>query len=301
MKKRLPPLKWLLSFEVSARHLNFTQAAVELNLTQAAISQQVKALETHIGVALFKRLPRGLELTDAARAYLPIVHDSIERLTVATDEIFGQGRNRLLKVRVNLVFFTHWLAPRLNSFRQLYPEVGLSFSSHIWVVDQDKSGDMDIRYGHGTWTDLKSDRLTWDELIPVCSPGLLKDEVLSDPLAILKKYSLLHVIGYEEGWGHWLSKTGFSGVDISKGLQFDTLISALEMAVHGHGIALGRTSLVSGMLESGQLIAPFEQGVATDEAFYLTSPTHQYHPHADIFRSWLIGEAQSVREAQSGE
>ena len=86
MSKRLPPLNWLRAFEVSAKHLNFTQAASELNLTQSAISQQVKGLEAQLGVLLFKRLPRGLELTDAGKSYIPIVREAINRLIVTTDE-----------------------------------------------------------------------------------------------------------------------------------------------------------------------------------------------------------------------
>ena len=105
MKKRLPPLNWLRSFEAAARHLNFTQAATELHMTQAALSQQIKGLESRLGCALFKRLPRSLSLTDSGRAYIPGVREAIENLAVITDEVFGKERSRTLSVRVNLVFF----------------------------------------------------------------------------------------------------------------------------------------------------------------------------------------------------
>ncbi len=107
MKKRLPPLNWLRAFEASARHLNFTQAAAELHMTQAAISQQIKGLEAQLGTSLFKRLPRGLKLTDAGQSYIPGVRESIERLAMITDEVFGKERSRTLTVKVNLVFLTH--------------------------------------------------------------------------------------------------------------------------------------------------------------------------------------------------
>ena len=125
MKQSLPPLNWLRAFESAARHLNFTHAAEELSLTQAAVSQQVKGLEMKLGAALFKRLPRGLELSEAGQAYLPAVHEAIERLAAATDEIFGQGHRKVLTVRVNLVFFIHWLAIRLPDFRRLHPDINL--------------------------------------------------------------------------------------------------------------------------------------------------------------------------------
>ncbi|WP_165661528.1 transcriptional regulator GcvA [Oceanimonas sp. MB9] len=292
MKKRLPPLNWLRSFEAAARHLSFTHAASELNLTQAAVSQQVKGLESQLGTSLFKRLPRGLELTDAGLAYLPAIHEAIQRLSVATDEIFGQGRTHQLTLRVNLVFLTSWLAPRLARFRARHPEIGLRFTSNIWVGETDKEADMEIRYGKGTWPGLTSDRLTQDELFPVCSPSLVEGASSLASLEALARYPLLHVIGYEEGWGYWLNQTGHGHVDTPNGLQFDTLISAMEMAAQGLGFALGRSSLVEGMIASGRLIAPFSQKVKTSEAFHLVYPMDQYiHPHAEIFRSWILEEA----------
>lgn len=294
MKKRLPPLNWLRSFEASARHLNFTQAAHELNLTQAAISQQVKGLESQLGAPLFKRLPRGLALTDAGLAYMPAVHESIGRLAAATDELFGKGQSRQLTIRVNLVFFTTWLAPRLHRFYQKHPDIQVRFSSNIWRDDNDKDTDLDIRYGHGVWPGLKADRLSWDELFPVCSPEIIKDVSLPAPIDILAENTLLHVIGYEEGWGYWLDQTGAYYSDTSSGIQFDTLISALEMAVLGQGFALGRTSLVADMIASGKLVAPFEEKVETSEAFFLTSPISQYlNPSAEAFSQWVLAESQA--------
>lgn len=294
MKKRLPPLNWLRAFDASARHLNFTQAAAELSLTQAAISQQVKGLESQLGVTLFKRLPRGLELTEAGQAYIPVIHESIERMAAATDELFGQGRKRPITVRANLVFFTTWLAPRLGRFRAAHPEVGLQFSSNIWRDERGTEADMEIRYGKGNWAGLRSVQLTHDELVPVCSPVLLNGSRPPATPNDMDVDNLLHVIGYEEGWGYWLSKTGFQHIDASRGMQFDTLISALEMAVHGHGLALGRTSLVTHMLNDGRLVAPFDQSIPASEAFHLTCSTNRYlSSHAQAFWEWLAAEAQA--------
>lgn len=256
----------------------------------------MKGLETQLGTPLFKRLPRGLELTDAGAAYLPAVHESVERLSIATEEVFGQGRTQLLTVRVNMVFFMNWLAPRLHRFRQLHPEINLRFTSNVWVDESEKAtqADMEIRYGKGRWRMLRSDRLSHDELIPVCSPAYLDAEKALQSPDDLVHHTLLHVIGYEEGWGHWLKQTGFEHLQVSQGFQLDTLVTALEMASLGEGIALGRTSLVADMLASGKLVAPFEQRVATEEAFHLVYPPQQLaHPHADAFRTWLLNEIES--------
>lgn len=293
MKKRLPPLNWLRSFEASARHLSFTQAANELNLTQAAISQQVKGLESQLGVTLFKRLPRGLELTSAGLSYMPVVHESVERLAVATDELFGKGQKRQLTIRVNLVFFTNWLAPRLAEFREQYPDVVLRFTSNIWIDEKKREDDMEIRYGQGVWPGLMADRLTWDQLCPVCSPSLIAGNELPLSPEVLNQHTLLHVLGYEEGWGYWLNQAGFGNMDSSQGIQFDTLITALEMANEGQGFALGRTSLVKGLIEQGKLIAPFDHLSDASDAFYLVRPINQFvHPDVDVFRAWLIDRAR---------
>ncbi|MDE1182587.1 transcriptional regulator GcvA [Paraburkholderia sp.] len=297
--KQLPPLNWLRAFESSARHLNFTHAATELNLTQAAVSQQVKGLEAQLGAALFKRLPRGIELTEAGLAYLPVVHQAIERLAAATAEIFGQGHKRLLTVRVSLVFYTQWLATRLPEFRRRHPDVNLRITSNIWGGDSsvtDSEADLEIRYGHGEWSGLRVERLTWDTLLPVCSPTLpLSDAPLSSPRD-LAHYELLHVLGYEEGWGYWLKKAGAPKVDSSKGMQFDTLISALKAAELGQGVALARSSLVEHMLEGGQLIAPLLPHLPTQEAFHLVYEPHSLvNPQCAAFVVWLTEIAQEQR------
>jgi LysR family glycine cleavage system transcriptional activator len=295
MKQSLPPLNWLRAFESAARHLNFTHAAEELSLTQAAVSQQVKGLEMKLGAALFKRLPRGLELSEAGQAYLPAVHEAIERLAAATDEIFGQGHRKVLTVRVNLVFFIHWLARRLPEFRERHPEINLHITSNIWVGDTDVEADLEIRHGQGKWAGLKADRLTWDALVPVCSPSLATELKPLNTPEDLARHELLHVLGYEEGWGYWLKKAGAGRVDSSQGLQFDTLISALRMAELGQGVALARSSLVEHMLAQGALIAPFEQRFTTQEAFYLVySPLATANPQALAFITWLVSQAQAA-------
>lgn len=298
MKKRLPPLNWLRAFEASARLLNFTHAAQELNLTQAAISQQLKALESQLGAALFKRLPRGLELTEAGMSYFPVVREAVERLAAATDEIFGQGHRSALIVRTSLVFFTHWLAMRLPKFRELHPQVNLRIASNIWVDDSESDADLEIRYGQGRWPGMKAERLTWDTLVPVCSPSLpTAEKPLQRPLD-LARHELLHVLGYEEGWGYWLKKNRSDSVDSSQGLQFDTLISALEVAELGQGVALARSSLVHHLLESGRLIAPFASPVTTKEAFYLVYAPHSLvNPDAAAFAEWLNAEVATFRDA----
>lgn len=300
MKKRLPPLNWIRAFEASARHLSFTHAANELNLTQAAISQQVKGLESQLDCLLFRRLPRGLELTDAGAAYLPAVHDSVERLSVATEEIFGQGRTGLLTIKINMVFFMKWLAPKIKDFKALHPEINLRLTSNIWVNEAERENnldsDLEIRYGKGQWKGMTCDRLTWDKLFPVCSPEYLNAHPMDDNSFEPSEHTLLHVMGYEEGWGYYLKKANFNEAKMDKGFHMDTLVSALELAVLGDGIALGRTSLVDSAIGSGQLVKPFTTELETDEAFYLVCPnSHVKHHQVEVFRQWLLTQIEASK------
>jgi len=293
MNKGLPPLNWIRAFEASARHLSFTHAATELNLTQAAVSNQIKGLENQLGCVLFIRLARGLELTNAGQAYLPAVQESVERLKAATQEIFGQGRNKQLTVNINLSFLTAWLAPKISRFVAQHPDINLRMTTSIWdsFIDDSADNDLEIRYGHGEWKGKQVDRLTWDELVPVCSPGYLK---ASAPLTTpddIANHTLLHVYGYEEGWGYWLSQTEHRPIEINQNFQFDNLATTLEMAANGVGLALGRTHLVDEMVKSGKLVIPLEQKVATEEAFYLVYTRSKLNcPQAVAFRNWLLEE-----------
>jgi len=125
----------------------------------------------------------------------------------------------------------------------------------------------------------------------VCSPDYLKN---SPPLATpadITNHTLLHVYGYEEGWGYWLSQIEHDPIEINQHFQFDALATALKMAVHGVGLALGRTDLIDEMLKSGQLVMPLGEKVATEEAFYLVYASSKLnHPQAAAFRNWLLEE-----------
>ncbi|CAH0172980.1 LysR family glycine cleavage system transcriptional activator [Pseudomonas frederiksbergensis] len=293
-QKSLPPLNWLRAFEVSARCLNFTHAAEELHLTQGAVSQQIRQLESHLGVALFKRLPRGLGLTEEGQSYLPVVQDAISRLAVGTNEIFGQRNRRHLKVRGSLSFLHYWLAPRLADFCREYPQIDIRYISNIWVKEPDGEDDLEIRWGCGEWSGLHAQRLTWDILQPVCSPKLMASSPIHEPRDLMN-HSLLHVLGYEEGWGYWLKRVGADDVDYSRGLQFDTLISTIRMAELGQGVALARSSVVEDLLKSGQLVAPFNHRIEASESFYLVHEQNEVlSPDAAHFSTWLVAQAHRL-------
>ena len=292
MARRLPPLNALRAFEAAARRLSFTRAADELNVSQAAVSQQIKRLEERLGEPLFRRHPRGLALTDAGQAYLPSVRTAFDRLERATEQLFGG--DGILAVRVGTSLAVLWLVPRLSIFQAAHPgtEVHLVTAKNPDEFTGD-GVDMEIRYGRGTWPGLASDRLFGEEIFPVCHPRVLEGSLLLRHPAALVDQPLLHVVGYEEDWHMWLRAAGVEGIDPTRGLQFDTSVTALQAARDGLGIALGRTPLVAGDLADGRLVAPFDLTVPVDRAYHLVyRQSAAQRPRVTAFRQWLLAEAE---------
>lgn len=299
MNLDLPPLTWLRAFEAAARTLSFTHAASELHVTQAAVSKHVKSLEHHLRQPLFIRRPRGLELTKSGAAYLPKVQDAMQRLVLGTQEVFGQRRTSALTVRCAVSFAVSWLTPRLPDFLDRHPGKTVRLLSSVWNDAFDMQDfDLDIQYGIGHWPGFNSHRLTWETITPLCAPHLPTRTGLTNP-DDLRRYRLLHVLGYHEGWGIWLKAAGAHRVDAGSGMQLDTSLTAFELAAHGGGIALGRKSLARHALKSGRLVAPFNLAVPIDEAFYLIKPAgSSTHPDTDVFVDWLLSEAHEINKSQ---
>lgn len=297
----LPPLNWLRAFEAAARHLSFTNAALELHLTQAAISKQVKLLELQLRQQLFVRLPRSLALTKTGEAYLPKVRDAFERLDTGTQEVFGRKRGSVVTIRCAVSFSVNWLAPRLPAFMAKYPKVKIRLISSVWGDNDDTNRfDIDIQYGTGAWNNLTCHRLTHETLRPLCAPSLLQGRNPLQVPADLKKHNLLHVIGYQEGWATWFNAAGIADVDPGGGLQCDTSLAAFEVAAHGGGVALGRSSLTEGVLASGRLVTPFDLAVPIEEAFYLITPAQGLlQPDAKLFVDWLVSLVSSPDQSLS--
>ena len=298
MSRKMPNLTWLRAFEASARHLSFTNAAAELHLTQAAVSKQVKLLEQFFGELLFERRARSLVITKVGEAYLPKVRDGFSRLEAGTTEVFGHRLAEVLTVRAAIGFSVGWIAQRLSGYTQAHPDRPLRLVSSVWNENPEQAMvDFDIRYGSGQWPGVVSDRLTWEVLEPLCAPSLLDSDLPLNSPDDLRHHCLLHVMGYEEGWATWIGANGVSDISAGQGLQFDTSIMAMEFAANGGGIALGRSSMATQMLNSGRLVRPFSTPMPIEEAFYLTSPAGgRPHPGAAEFRAWLLAEAEADPE-----
>ena len=295
MVRHLPPLNALRAFEAAARHLSFTRAAEELHVTPAAVSHQVKALEDQLGIRLFRRLVRGLVLTDAGRAYLPGLTEGLDALARATDTLRETGLKGLLTVSALPSLATRWLVPRLAGFGRLYPDIDVAVRADHHVVDfTSEDVDCAIRHGRGRYPGLRTDLLMTEEIFPVCSPKLLEGPRPLRRMEDLRHHTLLHdavALPHEPWltWAAWLRAAELTGVNPNRGPSFSDSNMLLQAAVAGQGVALGRTALTIDDLRAGRLVRPLPVSRPADCANYLVAPEATAdQPKIAAFRAWLI-------------
>lgn len=297
MARRLPPLNALRAFEAAARHLSFTKAAEELFVTQAAISHQIKALEEMLGVRLFRRYNRRLELTQAGRSYLPPLCDAFDMMAVATSQIRPAEESGQLKISTLQSFATKWLIPRLTRFREIHPDIDPMISTSHRLVDVEaEEFDVAIRDGHGAYPRLHVVPLMGDRAFPVCSPSLLKGPHALRAPTDLRHHVLLHDLlvsreGEGPNWRNWLKHAQVAGVDAEKGPGYNDTAMALQAAMAGQGVALARQSLVVDDLAAGLLICPFGPEMPTRSSWYFVcAPSSTEQPKVRAFLRWLLDE-----------
>ncbi|NKC12202.1 MAG: transcriptional regulator GcvA [Gammaproteobacteria bacterium] len=290
--RRLPPLNWLRAFEATARHLSFTRAAEELHVTQAAISQQVKSLESWFDLPLFRRARRRLFLTESGQTLTPRIREALDLMAQGVQEVEAFAQEGVLTLRVSSSFAPQWLVPRLGRFYARHPDLDLRFTTVDKAVDFARDDvDAEIRFGAGQWSDVETHLIIHDRIFPVCAPSLLEgDAPLREP-ADLVRHRLLHVIGTQE-WKAWGQAVNLPWLPGRRAHVFDHAVLALQAAINGVGVALGRTSLVQSELESGRLVAPFEVALDTPDGYWLLYPRGRAE-RADMMalRDWLLEEA----------
>jgi LysR family glycine cleavage system transcriptional activator len=287
----LPSLNGLRAFEAAARHLSFTRAAAELNVTQTAISHQIHRLEEQLGIPLFVRRNRGLVLTREAQAYLPSVRNAFEDLRRATARLRRPDREGLLTVSTTASLAAKWLVTRVAAFQDANPgiEVRITTSPHLVDFEREEV-DMAVRYGRGNWPGLRANWLMAEDIFPVCSPSLPKgDKPLRCP-EDLANHTLLHATVSREDWQLWLTAAGLPvSLAARRGLSFDQSFMAIQAAVEGLGIALGRTRFVEADIAAGRLVVPFDVVLPADAGFYIVAPEATADaPRIALFRNWLI-------------
>ncbi len=290
----LPTLTWLRAFEAAARSASFSAAAVELSLTSGAISYQIRALERHLGFALFERLPRGVRLTPMGVAYLPPVRKAFEELADSTVGLFGSKDRAQITVHAPVSLAALWLAPRLPSFMAENPSVDVRLASVIWDnAAPDEATDLEIRYGAGHWHGYRSERLMNQGIIAVCSPALLRETLAAADRTALVTRRLIHIMGHEDQWLKVCQGLGLADVRPNHGPIVDTTVAALELAASGAGCALTRRIFVDSYLKTGRLTLAFDSEFADENSYFVVTPERprRIGREVQLFRDWLVAMA----------
>ena len=301
MSRRLPPLNALRAFEAAARHLSFLKAAEELNVTAGAVSQQIKTLEDHLSLKLFRRQARGVLLTDAGQRYGKRIGELLDQIAAATRDLGRQSGGAVLTVTTMPSFAARWLIPRLGAFGRLHPELAVrTLADDKLATFLDDDVDVAIRFGAGNYVGLTADFLFREEVFPVCSPRLLEGDMPPRRLEDLAHHTLLHDEPHpglhELEWSAWLAKRGIRNIDAHQGPRFTYTHMSLTAAAMGQGLALGTSVLCADDLESGRLVRPFPDKIVAAFAYYLVFPPMALdRPRVVAFRDWMLEAASAFR------
>ncbi|MHC8508199.1 MAG: transcriptional regulator GcvA [Rhodospirillales bacterium] len=292
MPRRLPPLTALRAFEAAARLLSFTRAADELHVTQAAVSHQVKALEDHLGTALFRRVHRGLLLTDAGQTLLPHMTEALDIISAAVESLNRRRRTHQINITTLDSLTASWLMPRLVRFRMNHPGIDINISTYDGLTDLQAEGfDLGIRYGDGAWRRVDARPLMTEEIFPVCAPKLLENSPALKAPSDLRRFTLLHDEG-TEGWKAWLNAAGVNDIDVAHGLTFTHSNLVFQAAREGAGIALGRSVLVQDDLDAGRLARPLAFATPARRAYWMVTPKGvETRKDVRTLMDWLAAEA----------
>ncbi|WP_207883301.1 transcriptional regulator GcvA [Pseudomonas sp. 30_B] len=300
MSRPFPGIRSLRTFEAAGRHLNFTRAAEEVGLTPAAVSHQIKELEDQLGLTLFTRTSRSIQLTPGGALLLEAAAESLDLLRRATVRARRLSRSaEQLRVSLTARFATHWLLPRLPAFRALHPGLKLSFDVSDELRDFAVDDiDLAIRFGSGHYPGLRAERLFDTLIVPVCCPSLLTEgPSLREPRDLLA-HTLCFVDCETEGapwpdWARWMTTAGVEDFDASNCVAFDDTSHVVQAVLEGGAVGLADRALVSRELEQGLLVQPFELGVPVAEnyAYNLVYPQASADdPRVIAFRDWILGE-----------
>lgn len=287
---RLPSLNSLRIFEAAARHLSFTVAATELHVTQAAVSRQVRELESHLGLPLFVRLHRRVELTENGRKLASELASSFAAIARSVDEVRGQKRQSL-RLSVEPAFAARWLMPRLSRFISQHSDVDLDIESSPLLREVGRETDLAIRHMDGPPRRMQANTLLLAEITcyPVAAPTLLgKGKALRRP-ADLARFLLLHE---DDGryWQRWLQVAEAGDLGPAQRVRLNDVALVIQGAVDGQGVALGDDLLAGDDLRAGRLVKMFDIELRAG-AYWLLGPAAEQRTAAQrAFIDWLRRE-----------
>lgn len=288
---RSAPLNALHAFECAARLSSYTLAAGELHVTHSAISQQIRTLESMLGVSLFERRGRQMALTMEGGLLYRRIQPALHQISRAMSEVGVLKRPPSIVATTLQSFASRWLLPRLGKFQKRQPHVALHLQASSDVKDLARGhADVAIRYGRGTWKGCDAEPLLQEWVFPVCSPGFNKGRLPASPAA-LKRYRILRDDCQLE-WTAWARQVGIGTAEFLHETTYSDSNLMLGAAIAGQGIAIGRSALVAADLEAGRLVRLFDAIVPAPHSYYLVTAEGRGKPaHLQAFEQWLKEEA----------
>lgn len=294
MSQRLPSLNVLNVFDAAARHLSFKQAADELCISPPAVSHQVRVLEEQLGVLLFKRLNRALELTPDGKTYHLEIHEALQKLHAATNRLLKKQPDTAFRIS-SIPFLTNsLLVPNIQKFRENHPELRINIQSQTQRVDFGLGEvDVAIRHKRGEEAELHYEELSTIYISPVCTPDYLETHnTLTNKE--LKDHCLIRLSVDQHAWPFWL-KTWNQGLEPENELSLDNYQAILDAVKQGMGVAMGYRPFLNPLLKTGELVSPYPDQVSEYNRIYLVYPQKQVNnPNIESFQRWLKSLFQTL-------
>jgi DNA-binding transcriptional LysR family regulator len=298
MRRKIPGTELLIAFETAARHQSFTRAAEELVLTQSAVCRQISSLESQLGVQLFNRIKKRVTLSEAGQLYAKQVRENLKRIEHDTLSVMAhRGAGGVLELAVIPTFATRWLIPRLTSFHAAHPGITLDLTTRAEpFLFTDTPFDAAIHYGDPVWPGAVTEYLFGEDMVPVCSPSLLKGRQHLEP-AELEKLPLLHQSARPDAWRDWFEFSGLSNFNAMGGPRYELFSMLVAAAKAGLGVALMPRFFVLSELAAGDLVMPCPRILRSQRNYYLVYPENRVGSTSlQLFSQWLHEQANIFRE-----
>jgi len=290
--QRLPPLRAIEAFVLVAELSSFTRAARELSITKSAISRRIQSLEADLGLNLFSRSNKAVELTPDGAAYYKLTGPAFDALRAAGAQLERTRKAATLRVALPQSFASSWLMPRITSFYERYPDIDLQLDSLGYFSLLENDGvDVLLQVAKEPPSGVHAERLMPMVQFPVCSPGLLPRPARLDDIA---RHARLQLDTMPTAWQEWLNLVGRPDLIDGRTHHYDTMSLALDAAANGLGLAMGADVVCQRDLQKGRLIAPFpQQLVGLRSMYFVCRKRDVSSAMVRRFRTWLFAQAQA--------
>lgn len=305
LRRLLPSAASLIVFEAAGRHQNFTRAANELGMTQAAVSYAIRALEEQLGVPLFHRVHRAVELTEAGEKFHADVSVGLSRIQKSAEDIRSKGRETNVTLAASTAFASMWVLPRLNRMREDLPEIDLRIQTSVRDLDLDEEPiPLGIRGGDPShWPRYHAALLAEEVVNAVATPAYIEQHGVPGTPADLLRHNLIHLeepVRRACDWTEWFASAGLAYPPQARRLAINDYVLVIQAVLSGEGVALGWEHLTDPQVRSGALVPVGNHVLKTGAAFYVVWPrSRELNNQARRVRDWLLAEGTRNRGADA--